>query len=433
MYIAIDLGTTGCKCIGYDDAGISVAEFNEEYSLITNGSYIEQDANVWWELVKKGIRTVIKTSGVSQVTAIAASTQGISYVPVDRNGKPLCNAVSWLDQRAVEESNLLEQEFGKETIFQKTGKKIDPAYTLPQLMWFMKNKPDLYEKTYKFLLPLDFLHMQLTGVPMTDYTMASGTLLFDLKGKKWDDQLLAFSGLDPSKLPEVGCMGDFVGHLLPEVATELGIEGNASVYLGGQDQKLAAIGAGISKDACTVSFGTATAVTVQNPNRALDEKMRFPSFVLNDDTWVFESSIGTTGATVRWLSSILHKSYQEMNELAKQSTKGSGGVKFSTEITNGTSITGLTLATKDGDIVRALYEDICTRIHGILRQMNAPSIIKVFGGGAKSDVWCKILAETTGATVCVLDTAETACRGAAVLASGGKISPSAIVSEITPN
>ncbi len=426
MYIGIDLGTTACKCVLYDTSGIELSVFNEEYSLILHDGFIEQDAMEWWRIVKKGIRHVTEKANVQAVTAIAISTQGISHVPVDENGMPLQNAVSWLDERASEELDALKTQFGEEYIFRKTGKKQLPCYTLPQLMWFKKHNPAIYEKAYKILMPLDFLQMQLTGRVMTDYSMASGTMLFNLEKKAWDEEFAAFAGIDIEKLPEVKEMGTLVGAVRPNVLSELGLTGEVMVYNGGQDQKLAALGAGISKESATVSFGTATAVTVLNPQHITDDAMRFPAFVYNDTDWVFENSISTTGASLKWLRGILGKSYAEMDALAEAAAPGAGGVKFPAPMSVQTAISGLTLATTSGDIVRALYEDIATRIDKMLKEMHAPQNICVFGGGAKSDIWCRILAETTGCRVHRLDTPETASRGAAILASAGTLPPATV-------
>ncbi len=426
MYIGIDLGTTACKCVLYDEHGTELSVFNEEYALILRDSFIEQDAEEWWRIVKKGIRFVTEEASCKNVRAIAISTQGISHVPVDENGIPLQNAVSWLDERAGEELDALRAHFGAEQIFRKTGKKQLPCYTLPQLMWFKKHNPAIYQKAYKILMPLDFLQMRLTGRAMTDYSMASGTMLFNLEEKKWDSALAAFADIDTNKLPEVAAMGTPVGTVREDVCREIGLSGSVMVYNGGQDQKLAALGAGISNDTATVSFGTASAVTVLNPDHITDSEMRFPSFVYNEKDWVFENSIATTGASLKWLRGILGKSYAEMDALAAESAPGAGGVKFPSPMSIETAISGLTLATTSGDLVRALYEDIAQRIHTMLCEMHAPKNICVFGGGAKSDIWCRILAETTGCRVHRLDTPETASRGAAILASCGTLPPATV-------
>lgn len=414
MYIGVDLGTTACKAALYDSHGRALAQFLKEYPLIKQDGRIEQDASLWWSLVKTAISSVAR--GYSEaVQAISVSTQGISFVPVGRKGEPLYNAISWLDLRGDKELSQLAQRFQDAEIYQKTGKHLNGAYTLPKLMWFKKHHSDLYKRTHRFLMPLDFLNQKLCGRAITDYTMASGTMLYNLNDKKWDQELLEFTGLDPSKLPEVQCMGSQLGPILSEVASELGIPQETQIILGGQDQKLAAIGAGIGKRACTVSLGTSAAVTELIPR--FDPASHKPQFRLDDTHFVKESAVSISGAAVKWLSQLLGSlSYKEMDTLAEETRNGAGSVWFQPTLLEGASIGGLTLSTTRGEIIYALYEGISREIKACVG--DAVTEIKVFGGGAKSRIWCKILAQVLKKDLEVLDTTETACLGAAILASG---------------
>lgn len=423
MYIGIDLGTTGCKNVLYNQNGDVLKEYYKEYDLITKHYYIEQDVNIWWSIVKEAIVSVSCGYGKS-ITAISVSTQGISFVPVDESGEPIYNAISWLDTRAEFETELLRKKFGEKEIYRKTGKQLKSVYTLPKLMWFIKNRYDIYQNAYKILMPLDYINILLTGIAITDHSMASGTMMYNTNIRQWDDELLEFAGIGKNKLPQIGCMGEVIGEILPEIADELGISRNTVVVLGGQDQKLAAIGAGITDKICTVSFGTATAITKVIDKLSFDENMRFPCFVLDDKQWVTEACIPTTGATLKWVSNTLFggKTYKELDILAEQSPKGANGVEFKVDFSNNGQIKGLKLSSTQGDIVRALYEGICREIKEYIDVLGGAEQIRVFGGGAKSEIWCQILADITGIEVCTLSTAETATLGAAILASQGKIS-----------
>lgn len=422
MYIGIDLGTTGCKCALYDPKGTCLALFNKEYPLIYSGSFVEQDADLWWQLVCEGIQSVTSSAGVFSVSALSISTQGISVVPVDAGGTPLCHAISWLDERAGEEMRAIEKTFGSEKIFSVTGKPAEACYTFPKLVWLRKHDPNLFERADKFLLPLDFLNFRLTGRAVTDYTVAGGTMLYDISAQCWRREFLDYAGLTPDRLAEVSCMGSRVGTILPEVAEKLGIN-CAPVVCGGQDQKLAAIGAGIAEGVCTVSFGTATAVTALK--RTFSPEIPLTQFRLNDDYFVSEGVVSTSGAALRWLASVFGgKTYREMDDLAKTSKKGANGVSFSPDFTENAKIEGLTLSSSPGDIVYALYEGVCRDIRDCLSAETTELV--VFGGGSRSDIWCRILAEETQRNVSVCESPETACRGAARLASGMEIPGDAI-------
>lgn len=430
MYIGIDLGTTGCKVVLYGVDGIAVSEFNKEYSLICKDGFVEQDAETWWDLVVEGIVRVTDGNG-NGVRGISVSTQGIAVVPVDKEGRTLANAISWLDVRADAEAAMLEKKFGRDAIYRKTGKFCNPEYTLPKLMWWKTQEPELFAKADKFLLPLDFLNMRLTGRAICDYTIAGGTMAYNIVHKKYDEELLTFAGVEAARLPEVGCMGDSVGKILPEVARQTGLDSKCEVYLGGQDQKLAALGAGIDESSVTVSFGTATAVT--KLTKTLPDEVNFSRFRFNDEYYSYEGVVSTSGAALKWAANTIFGglSYKELDRLAIEAGT-SAGVTFDTDLTDCGTISGITLGTTQGNIVYALFEGVSRAIAGFAENMGDCDRLYVFGGGSKSSIWCQILADISGKRIVSLNTPETASLGAAILASGGILPSAKAAGEFIP-
>lgn len=430
MYLGIDLGTTGLKCVMYDKDGDVLSEYNEEYPLIFIGSFVEQDSNLWWEKITEAVKGLVSKCG-GDVEALSISTQGISFVPVDEEGNTLYNSINWLDMRASSECKELEDHFGADVIFKKTGKLCDASYSLPKIMWFMRNRPEVWKKTYKLLFPLDYLNMKLTGSFVTDYTIAGGTMLYNIRELCWDKEIMEYCGIDESILPNVCPMGTDIGCILPKVAEELGINGSCRVIMGAQDQKVAAIGAGLNEGVCTMSFGTATAVTKMQ-SEPLDES-EVCQFRFDDNCYVSEGVAETSGAALKWLSHMMGDiSYKEMDKLAESSVPGANGVTMETAFSTGASMSGMTLSTTKGDLIYALYEGVCRETAQRISQMGGASEIRVFGGGSKSKIWCDILARITGCRICILDTPETASRGAAILASGGTMAPARIKYIIEP-
>ena len=173
----------------YSADGEVLAEYNREYPLIIRGDAVLQDAGEWWNQICIGITQTVQISGVNEIDGISVSTQGISVVPVDADGNPICEAVSWLDMRAAAETESLIDKFGIDYLFRSTGKHAEPSYTLPMLMHLKNTEPDVFAKAEKFLLPLDFINMKLTGRPVTDYTIAGGTMAFDLRRREWSEEL----------------------------------------------------------------------------------------------------------------------------------------------------------------------------------------------------------------------------------------------------
>ena len=288
LLLGLDLGTTGCKSNLFNMDGAIVSESYIEYPLInTLEGYIEQDANIWWILIKKVIHETITKASVNakDIKALGISTQGISFVPVDIEGNTLYNAISWLDTRSIEETEFIRTTFGDSWIYNKTGKRISAAYTITKMMWLRKNLPDIYDKSYKLLMPLDYLMFKFTGKAVTDHSIASGTMAYDIHKKNWDTEILAACDIDIEKLPEIKNSGYKAGFIKPEIALETGLSCETEIILGAQDQKCAALGAGIDKGICTVSLGTATAITSLFDAPVLDKHMRIPCFTLDESHW----------------------------------------------------------------------------------------------------------------------------------------------------
>ncbi|HHW31318.1 MAG TPA: hypothetical protein GXX20_06540 [Clostridiaceae bacterium] len=439
MYLlGVDLGTTGCKSMVFDLDGSILAQNYTEYGLIIkDNSFIEQDADLWWKLVKDSIANSAKDLGqdACKIGAISVSSQGISFVPIDKEGKTLYNAINWLDKRASSQISQITDHYDEKSIFNITGKRLNAAYVLPKLMWVKENLPEVYNNTYKFLMGLDFITYKLSGKIITDHTMASGTLAFDINNRQWDSSLLEKFAIDIDKLPDLDYMGTCVGNILPEVAEELGLSKEVKIILGGQDQKCSAIGAAIADGITTVSLGTATAISTIFTKPALDPQMRIPCFCFDKDRWIIESVIGTSCVSLKWLRNTFFKehSYKELDVMAERSLPGAKGVFFYPHLEGaGTPFNiydmkgfmyGFTLSTSHEDVIRALMEGIAFQIKANVDVHEDLGVrineLRVFGGGSNSDIWCRIIADVTGKTVSVLYTSEIANLGAAVLAGVG--------------
>ena len=415
-HIAIDLGTTTCKCRLYTPEGVA-ASFAREYELLAEGDRVEQDANDWWNMVKTGIKSVCGETGIRDVDAIGISSQGISVVPVDAGGAPLMNALSWLDNRASEETAEVERGFGADWIYSNTGKRLLPCYTLPKVIWLMRHRRDVMNEAKALLMPLEFLNMKFCGRAATDCSMASGTMMYDINKRGSSDEILRHFSIPHTLLPEVLPMGTVLGALQPDVAEELGIGVGVRLVMGGQDQKLSNLAAGLRHGIATVSLGTSTAVSVIDGNRRDDR--RYAVFALNNSEQIHEAAVNTTGAAVKWLkNTIAAPSYAAMDTLAEEAG-GSGGVTFNHDFEHGASISGLTLGTTPGNIVHALLESVGRTVADLLDGQDVQKVL-LYGGGAKSAIWRRIIEEAVGVETEVPDETEPALLGAAMLAAGGE-------------
>lgn len=433
-FIGVDLGTTCCKCVIFGAEGNILAERCFEYALLISPGRIEQDAEEWWSLVKRVIAECVAACLCPQdIEALSVSSQGISFVPVGEDGHPLANAISWLDGRAVAQTEWLRERFGSGELFRRTGKRPSPCYMLPKLMWLKSELPEIYSGTWKFLMGLDYIMLKLTGRAATDHSMASGTMAYDITRMVWDEELIEACGLDGARLPEIGFAGSDVGLVREDIAAELGLPLGVRVALGAQDQKCAAIGAGIGRGIATVSLGTATAVSSLCSRPVLDERMRVPCFSLDGSRWILESVIGTSGASLKWLRDTLFEgmTYAEITECASRSGPGSNSLAFCPHLQGAVSpywvdgaagtLHGITLSSTRSDIARSVLEGVAYQIAvnvSLHEEITGNGIgeLRLFGGGARSDLWCGIIADVTGLPVTVPRTTEAAAMGAAMLA-----------------
>lgn len=430
-FLAIDLGTTGCRSIVFD-SGLNVLSVEyEEYGLITpKDGWVEQDASLWWELTVRTARKAILKSGLSTeiIRGISVSSQGITVVPVDENLKPISNAISWLDTRASKEAERLKLELGDESVFLHTGKHIDPVYTLPKLMWLREQRRDIFDRCYKLLMPMDYITGRLTGECVTDHSMASGTLMYDIKSRCWSAEILRKYGIPIDKMPKIAWSGETVGNVLPEIAEALGLSEACTVSVGAQDQKCAAFAAGLDNSSITVSLGTACAVT-KLWDAPKPEKLKSVGWCdyVNKDAWVTEGVINAAGVSLRWLRDLMYRGedYSAIDREAEEALKRGSSVMYYPYLCEPGAegfFAGMRLDSTRGSFAAAVLEGVAFQIRTLLCKMDAyqdADSIVLFGGGAKSTLWSQIIADATGLAVKVPQTGEAAGAGAAILAAKG--------------
>ena len=432
--LAIDFGTSGCRSAIYGENLQMLYAAVAEYPLIVlSEKEIEQDADLWWQRALETMEKALKEGPVApeQIQAISISSQGIATVPIDENGNTLDNAISWLDGRAEEEIAMLEERYGSEALYTRTGKRLSPPYTLSKLIWFKNHRKEIYDKAWKILLPMDFIQYRLSGKCVTDHTMAGGTMFYDIAAQKWDEALLEENGLDINKLPSIAWAGEVIGKILPEVAVQLGLSRDVLIVNGAQDQKCAALGAGAAQDVAAISLGTASAIAQLSHVPVQDPQMRIPFFsYVRENVWDMEGVISTAGSAYNWFCREFGggRSFDELNALA-EAVQLPNAAMFYPYLAGACAphwgdptgcFIGLSLNTGLGHAARAVMEGIAYCIRSNLEVMalscGKAQQIRLYGGGSKSDLWCKIIANVTGIPVVRLSSSETALAGAAKLA-----------------
>jgi xylulokinase len=438
LLVGIDLGTTVCKALVFDEELRVLSAVSRHLSLSTlSGTEIEQDAEGWWAAVQEVVREALRAPGCDarSVRGLSVSSQGISFVPVDASGIPLRPAFSWLDTRAIEQRRQILEKLGEERIFSITGKRCHETYLLPKLLWFRQNEPGMWRRCRRILMPLDFIIARLTGEYATDHTMASGTMLYDIAGQGWSSPILDAFDLDGEMLPEIRWGGTPVGGLRAGAAESLGLPRDLTVSMGGQDQKVAALGAGIDLKKCTISLGTAMAITQKCEKPVIDPRMRMPCFTdLLPGRWVLEGS-AVCCSILDWAKETFFPGLSdgELNRMAHEAADrphpplllpffSGASAPFHDPGARGT-LHGLDLSTTPGQIVRSIYEGIAFLVRAnleVIEKISRPvEGLRIFGGGSRSDVWCGIIADVVQSPVSALATPESASVGAAILAGMG--------------
>jgi xylulokinase len=438
--LALDLGTTAIKAAVFAPDGRLLGSAAEEYSLITpRPGWVEQNPGDWWELSLRTLRGALEAASGTGINhrpaALAVSSQGISFVPVDRSGRALGNALCWLDTRAGVEAEWLEKRLNAQWIFEITGKRLSLAYVLPKLHWLRTHRPELFARADCFLMAQDYLLYRLAGVKTTDFSLAGGSMLLDLERLAWSDELLSTCALDAARLPSPVWAGSQVGDLSVSAADGLRLPEGLKLVVGGQDQKVAALGAGLRPGWAAISLGTAAAVSclAQAPFR--DPLMRIPLFpFVSPGWWDLEGVVGAGGAALRWGLETFFPGldFAQLEALARTSPPGANGVRFYPHLAGATSphwkgdaggaLRGLGLAVGRADLARAFYEGVAFEIRAnleVMRDLSPVEGLLLFGGGSRSTLWREIIAAVCASPLAVVSNPDVALWGAARLAGFG--------------
>jgi len=433
--LTFDLGTTNCKVCLWDVAGMLLASADEGYPTHhPRPDWAEQDSSDWWQAAITAARTCLAGQDASRIAAIGLSSQREGVVPIGRDGQPLDRCIIWMDRRCREQSARLGEEFGESFLHHHTGVAPDPNYTACKLLWLRENQPDLLARTTVFLQPRDFLYYRLTGAPATDYTLASRTMMIDLRKECWWPEMFDRVGVRIDQFPAVYRSTQAPHRLAADAASALGIPAGIPVALGGGDRSCEGVGAGLTGDRASDSTGTATQISMVT-DRLPEDLGRVPCGIhAIPGRYLFELGVTTTASALRWLRNLVGLGPGQtvlLDRDAAESPPGARGLLVFPFFMGARStrwnpdargmILGLSLGHTRGDVARAFLEgvgyEVATCLDGLRDMGIAPGELVVIGGGAKSDIWAQIKADILGMPVARLRYTEAASLGAAVLAA----------------
>lgn len=448
--LGIDAGTTGLKAVLFDsESGSELGTGYVEYPLETPGPELaEINPEVWFNALKNAAKAAMAQAGVKQCQALAISSQGESFVLLDRQKRVLRKAIVWLDRRSTEECHEIETRFGLEKIYHTTGDPaVDPTWLGTKLLYLKKHEPQIWAKTAHILLAEDYLLFKLTGKIRGNGALWCSTLLFDLVKQDYWDEMLEYIGVSRAQLPEQVKSGIPVGNILPEIAAEIGFEGNVTAVSGGMDQACSALGSGnILSGMATDNTGTSFNLAATSNTPVFDPKFRLPCqlHVLNS-TYLAVAWSPSGGILLRWFRDTIvpewaaqlqrdgHDFYEALTAEAQYSAPGANGVLILPHLSGALCpelapdakavISGLSLQTTRGDLARAMLESVACMARANLDLLQDCGLkikeLKLAGGAARSSLWNRIKAGITGIPAQTLIQPEAGCLGAAMLAGMG--------------
>jgi xylulokinase len=432
-YIGVDLGTSAVKLLLMDSEGQIVNMVSKEYSLsFPQPGWSEQNPVDWYEQSVAGIRELLAGQDASQVAGISFGGQMHGLVILDENDQVIRPAILWNDGRTGEETDYLNNVIGREKLSAYTANIAFPGFTAPKLLWVKKHEPDNFAKIAKIMLPKDYLAYRLTGVHCTDVSDASGMLLFDVKNRKWSEEMCEICDVKLSQLAKVYESYEKVGTVLPEVAAELGIPATTIVAAGAGDNAAAAVGTGTVGDgACNISLGTSGTVFISSKSFGVDRFNALHSFDHADGSYHLMGCMLSAASCNKWWMDEIIGTKDYAKEQENITKLGENHVYFLPYLmgersphnnpnARGTFI-GMTMDNTRADMTQAVLEGVAFGLRDsieVARSLGvAPDRTKICGGGAKSPLWQKIIANVMNMKVDILEVEEGPSLGGAMLAA----------------
>ncbi len=443
LVIGIDSSTTATKVIAWQGDGSLIAEARCPINLDNPAPLrYEQDAGDWWRSLCAALGDLGRQVDLRRTAALAIANQRETWVPVDAEGAPIGAALAWMDERGRPDVDMLEERIGREALMRITGKMPGPLPCLYSIHWTKRENPDLFARTARFLDVHGFLIHRLTGCFRTSWGSADPTALLDLKSKRYADEILDVLELDAGRLAELVRPGCVLGDVHALAAEATGLPRGTPVVAGGGDGQAAGLGTGVlGPGRAYLNLGTASVSGVHGAVYATDPAFRTMTS-LTGVGYIFELCLVTGTFLTNWLVERLFEEdpiehpdvYQELERQASRLPAGAdglmlmpywGGVMTPYWDADARGILiGLSSEHGRGHVYRAMMEGIALDEAMGLSGIEAITGERVeelltIGGGSKSDLWCRIVANATGKPVKRLATAEASSLGAGMLAAAG--------------
>ncbi len=432
-YIGIDLGTSAVKLLLMDGSGKVCNIVSKEYPLyFPQPGWSEQKPEDWYAQTMTGLKELIKDVDKSQVAGISFGGQMHGLVILDENDEVIRPALLWNDGRTKEECDYLNEVIGKETLSQYTANISFTGFTAPKILWVKNKEPENFAKIKKIMLPKDYIAYKLSGVHCTDVSDASGMLIFDVENRCWSKEMIDICGIKEEQLAKVYESYEVVGNITDEIAKELEIPNTVKVVAGAGDNAAAAIGTGTVGDGmCNISLGTSGTIFISSKKFGVDSNNALHSFDHADGNYHLMGCMLSAASCNKWWSEEILNTKDYTKEQENITKLGENNVYFLPYLmgersphnnpnARGTFI-GMSMDTSRSDMTQAVLEGVAFALRDSLEVAKSLGIniqrTKICGGGAKSPLWKKIIANVLNLKVDMIESEEGPALGGAILAA----------------
>ena len=417
LYIGIDLGTSATKLLLMDEAGNIQNVVSKEYPLeFPEPGWSQQNPEDWRKAVLEGIPELLQGFDGHDVAGIGCGGQMHGLVILDENDQVIRPAILWNDGRTARQVDYLNHEIGKEKLSALTANIAFAGFTAPKILWIQENEPENFKKIAKIMLPKDYVNYILTGSHACDYSDASGMLLLDVEQKCWSKEMLQICGVSESQMPKLFESYQCIGTVKPELANALGLGENVKVAAGAGDNAAAAVGTGVvGEGGCNISLGTSGTVFISSKTFGVDSTNALHAFAHADGGYHLMGCMLSAASCNKWLLEDIFGTSDYAAEQTPITEDKLGenhtyflpylmGERSPINDTNarGTFI-GMTMDTTRADLVQAVLEGVAFAIRDSVEVARSLGIAiktsKICGGGARSELWKRILANVLNMTL----------------------------------
>ena len=434
-YIGIDLGTSAVKLLLMDEKGKVLNIVSRSYPLsFPAPGWSEQDPADWVRGTWTGLEELTEGFDKSEIAGIGVAGQMHGLVVLDEADRVIRPAILWNDGRTMEEVEFLNRGISEETLLFETSNIAFAGFTAPKLLWMKKHEPELFATIRKIMLPKDYINYCLTGVFATEYSDAAGTLLLDVRNKRWSKKMLKICEVTEEQLPRLYESTESIGTIKPELARRFGLPENVKVAAGAADNAAAAIGTGtVGNGSCNISLGTSGTLFIPCRDYDAEWGRALHTFIHADGNYNLLGCILSAASCNKWfMEQVLQEhDYDRIQKAIPQEKLGNNPVFFLPYLmgerspindTNARgSLIGMSMDSTGEDMLLAVLEGVGFALRDCMEIARSQGIpiekSTVCGGGAKSALWLQILANILHLELATVETEEGPAYGGAMLAA----------------